>query len=716
MVSDVVLANLAWATIAIPFITGITLLLMSLFEIKGDKKYSEKFTGSLGVAGLAGSWIVSLVVLVQFFKEKVTHKSTIGHVNQEFDFLPSVSGSFKWGILLDPLSVVFLVLLTTIATVIHFYASEYMTQDPAYTRFFGTMNFFTGSMLGFVLASNLFMAFIFWELLGFSSYLLIGFYWQKRSAASAAKKAFLYNKIGDISFLIGIAIIWNKTLEATGSATLSYLDLAEMMEHGDLRFNDFIVPALLIFGGAIGKSAQFPLFGWLPEAMEGPTPVSALLHSSTMVKAGLFLIARNYYLFYVHADGKPIINLSDGKLSGVIAEFGLNSNSFNAANAIVWIGVITALAGGLMALTATDIKKVLAFSTISQLGYIALAMGAGGLTAGMFHLISHATFKSLLFLCAGAVIHSVHSNEMTKMGGLKRYMPYTYWTMLIGLLGLSGVPLMNGFWSKDAVLLALQTNEEIVLGEVAYVIAVLTAGLTAFYSTKLFLLVFHGEPRYDKDHVHPTKTGMRMRISLVILASLVVIESLWWTIGTIIDTDGSRNDYWNFEYALGTLFHSHGGEFKVSAAIFPTVVGLIGISFAYAVYGNKRLDWMRTRPLVISAEKVITNRFGVDQAILWVAETPVMGIGDFFQKIDVEVIDAFIIDSLITNGSHRLADMSDTFDNEWIDGTVDKTGIQIRQGGYLFRRIQRGQTSYYARIMTGSLATILVVFTFVRFV
>ena len=405
LVENDALITFAALVIIIPFLTGIALLIMRAIEIKKSIntdtkfKFDENLTGNIGVAGLGGSVFMAVIVTIQYFSQLNLTKDkpsiyyignpVINWVVGDYNFLPSGTGPFKWGIALSPLSVIMMLLLSIIAFTIHLYATEYMHGDSAFTRFFGTLNFFTGSMFGFVLSSNLFMAFVFWELLGFASYLLIGYYWPKASASSAAKKAFLYNKVGDVSFMIGIALIWSRTVSLTNSGliaapTLDYYWLKHYAQIGiegfDMAF--LWLPSLLIFGGAVGKSAQLPLFGWLPEAMEGPTPVSALLHSSTMVKAGLFLGARIYSLFFT-IDHSTLYIVPD-------------SFSSFTPNLIAWIGTLTALAGGLMALTADDLKKVLAFSTISQLGFIGLALGAGGLTASFFHLISHATFKSCL--------------------------------------------------------------------------------------------------------------------------------------------------------------------------------------------------------------------------------------------------------------------------------------------------------------------------------
>ena len=374
----------------------------------------------------------------------------------------------------------------------------------------------------------------------------------------------------------------------------------------------------------------------------------------------------------------------------------------------------TALLGALMAVTATDIKKVLAFSTVSQLGYITLALGSGGLTAGFYHIISHATFKSLLFLSAGAVIHSVHSQEMKDMGGLRKYMPTTFYTMLIGLLGLSGVVFMNGFWSKDAILLSVLENENIALNRIVWLIAVFTAGITAFYSSKLFILVFLGEGRYDRDHVHPAPTATKMKIPLIALASLVVIESIWWTFGTLVPSlRDNKGSYWNFEYALGTLLNAHGGEFAWVDALASTLMVAAGILLAFAIYFWQVPAFVsvKSSKFMVQLERVVVNRFGLDLLIYWIAEVPAMIVGDAFKYVDQEIIDAIFIDGIVAEGSLRVAEATDDFDRNVIDGTVDWVGNRTKDVGYSLRTLQKGRTPNYARFITLGLATILLIFT-----
>ena len=363
-----------------------------------------------------------------------------------------------------------------------------------------------------------------------------------------------------------------------------------------------------------------------------------------------------------------------------------------------------------MALTADDLKKVLAFSTISQLGFIGLALGAGGLTASFFHLISHATFKSLLFLCAGAIIHSIHKPHanLSELGGLKKHMPHTYWTMLIGLLGLAGVPLMSGFWSKDAVLLAMEESD--IFGhQFLLILAIITAGITAFYSAKLFILTFLGEARYDKETVHPSPAGLKTRISLWIIASLVIIESLWWTFSIGLGQFNILGK--NFEYYLGSLLGQHQGKFDIIFAIPSILAVLIGIGLAVAIYHYNMLEVLQNHPVMHKIFAIAERRFYVDEGIYWFASNPVMNIGDKFSTVDKKFIDGIVIDKVITQGTLTVADTSDKFDIKIIDKFVNLLGDWISFIGTRLRKLQTGMTPNYALMMVIGLGLILTYLT-----
>jgi NADH-quinone oxidoreductase subunit L len=358
---------------------------------------------------------------------------------------------------MDGLTAVMLIVATSVSLLVQFYSQGYMHGDGGYSRYYAYMSLFTASMIGLVLSSSLLMVFFFWELVGLCSYLLIGFWFHRPSAAAAAKKAFVVTRFGDLGFLTAIVLIWSRT------GTFVIADLQHMALAGQIGAVTLTVFALGVFAGAAGKSAQFPLHIWLPDAMEGPTPVSALIHAATMVAAGVYLVGRLYPIF---------------------------ASASAAMHTVAIIGGITALVGGLLGLVMTDIKRVLAYSTISQLGYMMLGIGTGGYVAGLFHLMNHAFFKSQLFLGAGSVHHSSNTFDMRSMGGLRRYMPITFWTFLIGSLSLSGLPPFSGFWSKDEILRSAW-DANIFLFALGFV----TVFLTAFYMFRAIFMTFFGSYR-----------------------------------------------------------------------------------------------------------------------------------------------------------------------------------------------------------------------------
>jgi NADH-quinone oxidoreductase subunit L len=389
----------------------------------------------------------------------------------------------SFGLHFDALSLLMLLIVTGIGSMIHIYSIEYMRDDPGYSRFFACMSLFAFSMLGIVVSNNFFQMFVFWELVGLSSYLLIGFWFQKPSAADAAKKAFLTNRLGDFGFLTGIVLVW------AVAGTLGFDELkGQLLRNPELFDTTATIVGLLIFCGAVGKSAQFPLHVWLPDAMEGPTPVSALIHAATMVAAGVYMLCRIFFIL----TGPSLLVIS-------------------------WIGGITALLAALIAVQQDDIKRILAYSTLSQLGYMVMAVGFGEPAAAMFHLTTHAFFKALLFLAAGAVIHALsHEQDIWKMGGLRERIPLTYRTFLAGTLALCGLWPLSGFFSKDAILAAASEHSKTL-----FAVGVLVAFLTTFYMFRLVIVVFFGRPRGHHGE-HPAKSRA-IAYPLVVLAVLAVI-------------------------------------------------------------------------------------------------------------------------------------------------------------------------------------------------
>jgi NADH-quinone oxidoreductase subunit L len=483
------------------------------------------------------------------------------------------------GVRIDGLSAIMLVVVTTVSLLVQVYSTGYMAGDPGFSRYYAHMCLFTTSMLGLVLADNLFMMFIFWELVGLCSYLLIGFWYHKPSAAAAAKKAFIVTRIGDLGFLAAIFLIWTRT------GTFDVTEIQHVALTGGV--SSFVITwfALGIFAGAAGKSAQFPLHVWLPDAMEGPTPVSALIHAATMVAAGVYLVARFFPVFEVSADARHVV---------------------------MWLGAITALVGATIALVQTDFKRVLAYSTISQLGYMILALGCFGYVAAIFHLFTHAFFKALLFLGSGSVNHSTNTFDMRKMGGLKKYMPYTYWTFVIGSLSLSGIFPLAGFWSKDEILLdAWRENRAV------WAIGAAVAFMTAFYMFRAIFLTFHGEYKggepvdhHDEDShfhghpAHPHESPWVMTLPLLILA-IPAIAAGWLNISA-----GPVNGWFGtfISGALPEQLHE-GSSFEWGVAISSTVLAVAGIGVAYAVYYRKWVSSESLRGSLAPLAIVFENKY-----------------------------------------------------------------------------------------------------------
>jgi NADH-quinone oxidoreductase subunit L len=448
-----------WIILFSPFVAAIFTTLVT-------QKF-KKLSSYISVAAVAISFVFSLAVFVG------------PDGSESFNWIDLGVFQVKIGYLVNGLTKLMLLVVTGVGLLIHIYSVGYMGEDRGRARYFSGLSLFMFSMLGIVLANNFIMMFIYWELVGFSSYLLIGHWFDRDAPPAAANKAFLSNRIGDFGFMLGILLVWS------ASGTVTFDELAQRWSTLGLSPGFMTVVALLVFCGAVGKSAQFPLHVWLPDAMEGPTPVSALIHAATMVAAGVFMLARSFFLF------QP---------------------SPTALTVVLWIGLITSLLAALMATQQDDIKRVLAYSTLSQLGLMVAAVGLGNPQAGMFHLFTHASFKALLFLGAGSVIHSLHHEQnIWYMGGLQRKMPITFWTFLIGTLALIACPPFSGFWSKDEILASADQNIPAFLA-----IAIVTF-LTAFYMSRMFAVAFLGDPRSDHAR-HAHESPLVMTAPLVILS------------------------------------------------------------------------------------------------------------------------------------------------------------------------------------------------------
>lgn len=473
--------DLAWVILMLPLVSGLAITL--------GLRRSRVLTTTLSLSAVAIGFGLSAWL---FFLYGVTGEHVAATP------LPWLSvGGFDvhLGLTVDSLSTLMLMVVTGVSFLVHLYSTGYMEDDAEYPRYFASLGFFTFSMLGIVLSDNLVQTFIFWELVGVSSYLLVGFWYDKPAAADAATKAFLTNRIGDFGFILGIILIWG----ATGTVSFDAL-AAKMGADPSVLGSMSAIAGILVFMGAVGKSAQLPLHVWLPDAMEGPTPVSALIHAATMVAAGVYMLCRVYFLFELPAAWP-------GPLSFL--------GHLSALDVIAWTGGLTSLFAGVIAIQQDDIKRILAYSTLSQLGYMVMAVGCGGPDAAMFHLTTHACFKALLFLGAGSVIFACHHEQnIWRMGGLAKRMPVTFWTFLIATAALCGLPVLSsGFYSKDAIFAAALSSDRPAL----FVIGVLVVGLTTLYMSRLVIIAFFGGHR-SEEASHASDPARTMTLPLIILA------------------------------------------------------------------------------------------------------------------------------------------------------------------------------------------------------
>ncbi len=469
------------------------------------------------------------------------------------------------GATIDRLSILMLLVVTGVGSAIHIYSIGYMKNDPSISRYFACLSLFTFSMLGIVLSNNFIQIFIFWELVGVSSYLLIGFWYEKDSAAEAGKKAFLTNRIGDFGMMLGILLLWSY------ARTFDFATLQIRLQSLALSTETLALIGCLIFCGAIGKSAQFPLHIWLPDAMEGPTPVSALMHAATMVAAGVYMLCRVSWLILP---------------------------SEIALSLIAWIGGITAVMAATIAITQNDIKRILAYSTLSQLGYMVMAVGLAGPTQAMFHLTTHAFFKALLFLCAGSVIVALHhEQDIWKMGGLWKKTPITFWTFLIGTLALAGVWPLSGFYSKDEILLlALDKNKALFMAGVA------TAGMTAYYMGRELFVVFCGKPRDKQSYEHAHESPLVMTLPLIFLAVLSVIAGWAGSVPHFLDP------------------HSEVAHHNPLLGYGLLLVPAIGFILAAKIYWKSDPSDAPVKSILGRAWTLLENKYYFDEFYLWIVK------------------------------------------------------------------------------------------------
>lgn len=595
--------------VLIPLLPVFSFILIALV----GRKYFPSMCGVVGTLCLLLSFILAITVAYDYFflvgKVGGIYQQIIPLKINWLQFSPNVS--IDMGILLDPISVMMIVVVTLISLMVHFYSLGYMKGEERYATYYSFLGLFTFSMLGLVLASNIFQIYIFWELVGVSSYLLIGFYFDKPSAVAAAKKAFIVTRFADLGFLIGILVL------SFYSGTLDFQTLITRLTTPTDQLHSIVAASflgcsaltwglVLVFIGGAGKSAMFPLHIWLPDAMEGPTPVSALIHAATMVVAGVFLVAR---LFPVYAISCP-----------------------PALEVVTWVGAASSFIAAIIACTQTDIKRVLAYSTMSQIGYMMFSLGVSkyggenglGYMASMFHLFTHAMFKALLFLGAGAVIHYVHSNEMKDMGGLRKLMPVTHITFLVACLAIAGIPPFAGFFSKEEILHAAFNANKAVFG-----IAILTAAITSFYMFRLYFNIFWSKEYHSHNNNHDGHHGEApgtMLIPLVILGIMSLFAG-FIPFGNMVTSDGKP---------LVT-------GFDMLFSIAPVLLATLGIIVAWSFYKKESLAPQRLANGLGQLYKGAYHKFYIDEIYLFVTKKVIFNlIGRPAAWIDRNIVDGFM--------------------------------------------------------------------------
>ena len=657
--------DFVWVIPALPALVAVVNLIFG-------KRIGEPKSGWLATGAMAGSFLWSVMT---FFALQSQHGEGRHHVYTLWQWFAG-TGGFKvdFGFLVDPLSVTMILFVTGIATLIHVYSIGYMHGDIRFSRFFAYLNLFAASMLVLVLGGNFLMTFMGWEGVGLCSYLLISFWFERNSAAVAGKKAFVTNRVGDFGFMLGMFLIFSKY------GTLDYSSFTSHEALGNISHTTVTAIALLLFVGAMGKSAQVPLHIWLPDAMEGPTPVSALIHAATMVTAGVYLVSRAHAFF-------DLSNIGGGLHAGTV---------------VAWVGAITALGAATVALRQNDIKRVLAYSTLSQLGYMFLALGVGAYSAGLFHMVTHAFFKALMFLGAGSVIHGMHhEQDMRRMGGLKKLMPITGVTFIIGWLAIAGVPPFAGFWSKDDIL-AKAFFSGGAQGKALWAVGLLTALITAFYMTRQVWLVFYGRerfndvPAHDEQHaveaqedaasehgheLRPHESPATMVFPLVVLAGLSIV-------GGFLSLPFTKQ---GLEFLAKWLEPSLEGAKEIPASSFTTgfllsvaavVVGIIGIAVGRVVYKNGLADDGSdpTEAKLGPLAKVFENAYFLDVGLAKFVSGPAAKFATF---------------------------LAEGIDRRTIDGAVNGVGRSVKEAGDGLRRMQTGVLRNYALAILGGMVLLL---------
>ena len=700
--------NLIWL---IPLLPGLGAVLNG---VVGVRYFTKRLTAAVACSTMALATLLSIIAFFQLLgTETRLYEVTVAIWIPPMP-LETIAGigtfQVPWAFRLDPLSAMMILVVTGIGLLIHVYSIGYMDHEPrgGYARFFCYLNLFCFFMLMLVLGSNLLVMFVGWEGVGLCSYLLIGYWYERKSASDAGKKAFIVNRLGDWGFILAIFLVFFTfgTLDLRAVA-----DAAATMPVETAEFGVLSLICLLLFIGAVGKSAQIPLHVWLPDAMEGPTPVSALIHAATMVTAGVYMVGRNAVLF----SQAPTVMLI-----------------------VAITGVLTALMAATMGLVQTDIKRVLAYSTVSQLGYMFLAMGVGAFAAGTFHLMTHAFFKALLFLGSGSVIHAMaNEQDMRRMGGMKLYMPVTFLTMLIGALAIAGIPPLSGFFSKDEILF-----QTFLRSRVLWAVAVVTAGMTAFYMFRLISMTFFGPyrgPAWEhapagmdrgatgQDHgttnpghdAHPVWNGphespkmmtwplMVLAMGAMIAGFVGVPEALYGNnaVEHFLEPSFTAGVAGSAEPVAEEAAPHMSPAGELGLMVLSIGVAVIGIALAYHFYVRRPEKSSQLAERFAGAHRILTNKYYVDELYDATAVRGTVSLAGGSWKFDAAVVDGAVNGSgWVTRAS---AWASHVIDKYVVDGIVNLIGWTVSEGSYVFRRVQTGLIQNYA------LATLLGVFAFV---
>jgi len=698
------LLDYAWAVTLLPLLSAVGIAVFG--------RYLPGKGSELGVIALGAAFVLSLGIAWETF----TNGSSAAY-ERAFEWSPLGGGMvFELGMLVDGLTAMMFVLVTTVSLMVHIYSREYMKGEPRFTYFFSMLSLFTFSMLLLVIANNTLQAIIGWELVGLCSYLLIGFYWEGKSNQDAANKAFLVTKFGDVGLIVGVIVLSAGMMGASDTNTpFNFILTNEAAVAGNLSTTTIVLGMLLIFLGCVAKSGQMPLHVWLPDAMAGPTPVSALIHAATMVTAGIFLLAR---LFPVLAQSAVVM--------GVIAV----------------VGVITLFFGGLLALVQDDLKKILAYSTVSQLGYMIAAIGVGGYTASVFHLFTHGFFKALLFLGAGSLIHAVHSNNISDMGGMAKAMPHTFWTFIVGTLALAGFPLTAGFFSKDEILLAGDgwAAQGMFSGNLVYWVGLAAAFVTTFYMARACFLVFAGE---NRSHHPPHESGPQMVAPLMVLAVLSIASGYLlspfsseeynfetWTATPIIeeatfpflDDGGEASGGGVIASSNEVVAAEEGGAYSMlhgvpswhaDLLIIVLVLFSLAVFLAWRFYGKGLPERDPTLTMGV-ASTVLVNKYGFDTFGYRFIVVPVRDTLAKWATWSSNVV----LDGMVAGAGRATKDAAmgtyRVLDQKVIDGGINGAAFSAAWWSNRLKRIQSGDVQRYAAALVAGTIVLVLAFAAVR--